>query len=256
MKKLVNKVFLMSLGLAVVLSTSFASADSVKSDNLKVASKDAIKLEFQKLDGTIKEVGDHQLKVQDKDNKVYIVPVGVFEKMEEYKALDLKVGTAVSLEGFDPGKHQPDLKTEDGKPGHVKTKVMIIQDLKEGELPDVKKDVDGKAEGEVIISEEGMTADQVIPVTPEEAGKALKAESFKEGENKAGETKALEGKGEIRSFSIKVNDDGSGAWIEKLESQEGDLFLPHSVTANGKTVRLVTKSAPVKIMIEKDVLKK
>ena len=53
--------------------------------------------------GTIKEIDDNYMKIEDEQGKVFTVPLYRFAQLEEFKTLNLQVGDTVTVDGFGTG---------------------------------------------------------------------------------------------------------------------------------------------------------
>lgn len=78
----------------------------------KHAAIDAIKVESKTIKGTVKEVNKYGIKVKGEDNKVYVIPIGIFEKTDEFKSMKLKAGDSITVEGPDFEKMQSQMKNQ------------------------------------------------------------------------------------------------------------------------------------------------
>ncbi|MTI57467.1 hypothetical protein [Geosporobacter ferrireducens] len=261
---------ILSTALLLTLSTSlFTSPVSAKELDKQEDLGDVLsvrqEIEWDVLEGTIKEIGDFNWVVEDLEGKEYTVPVLGIKDLEEYQAADVQVGQKVSITGKDLSKlesgqmvriarngsqldaNEGDLDLNVAKTREIKDALISTFETK-GELKveamriDKDKLEEIKAKGGDIVLKE-LKED----IDPEKIKEFGNIRVFEKGQELSGELKERLGK------AFKIDEEGTETMAVKGAPIGGDVFLPQEITVNNRTISLpqmMIKAIPAALTLE------
>ncbi|MDF2987767.1 MAG: hypothetical protein K0R50_3277 [Eubacterium sp.] len=199
------------------------NVQAVKADSVPVLY--SVKLLPTEITGVIEDISELEMKVKVKAGEIYVVPLGLFSKQEDFKALGLAKGVEVTLKSLKPDiSGTSELKTSAGLALEIEGKDIKSTDIIEST---------DAAQAVVAIEAAGVV----------DMGKLVKV--FPEPED----GQKLEGGNVI--FSVE-SADGKEPELKKITIGEGEqFFVATEITANGKTAKLEKSNT---VMITKNII--
>lgn len=253
-KKVLSTALLLALSTAMLITPVSANeADDYGTVETIEISSQAV--ELKELKGSIKEIREMELVVEDADGKEYIVPIFGFKQLEEYQAADLQVGDEIELKGF--GSQM------------MEGVFTATAALMEGETVLKLKKADGEIVPDIAINW-GATdlKDNSIVVSTVSAAKAKElskeeieklmqkanADSIELSRDESGiSVRVFNGNIETAEALVNNNQDFVVSMLNPVEEiaglslentmslramPSGDLFIANEITVNGITLKL------------------
>lgn len=175
--------------------------------------------------GTVKEIDDNFMKIEDEQGKVFTVPLYRFSQLEEFKDLNLQVGDTVTVDGFGNGKPASIAISAVPFAGEINLKEINPEDL-----PQIDR--------------------EAVQITVQAVPAAGLTWSFKGGEGEAAMLEPIDPEAiKINPEELKLNAENAtlitsstlpaagGFFLEEGEVLE-NVFIAQSITVGEKTVKL------------------
>lgn len=231
MKRLLYGVLTCTLALSLMPSASFAAdkndtktaAAAVAAENGNVAQRFFVAATSDIVTGTIEEINEAGMKVAAEGGKLYYVPLEEFRSQEGFAALELKVGTAVSLKS--PQSTKPfTMRLETPKEDNGSFTVSVLPALEASEgivTASAPLSISISASDKVITDSEG-----IVP-----AGEAVTVVKAEKVAGRIGEP--------AEKLSIAVSDT---IYLHSMDLSKITVVFPAGeISANGKTLSVQEK---------------
>ncbi len=260
-KKVLSVALLLALSTAMLITPVSANEvdDYGTVETIEISSQ---AVELKELKGSIKEIREMELVVEDADGKEYIVPIFGFKQLEEYQAADLQVGDEIELKGHGSQMMAGlSIAARELKDGET---VLELRKAEGGNLPEIaisweaeEKATELKDRLTTISAVRAMRIENLSEEDIEKLKQSPSTDIIKEDDAAAG-TRVKIFNGNIETFEV-VGDQELGFTlnisdltgdIEKAMAS-GELFIANEITVRGVTLKLenmVESRAAIKVI--------
>ncbi|QUH18817.1 hypothetical protein [Alkaliphilus sp. B6464] len=254
MKRILSTALLLTLSSSLIATPVFANEanQNVKSTNVLYANQE---MDLHVLEGTIKDIREFDLVVEDSEGKEYVVPILGFKNLEEYQTANVEVGQKILLKGIDLSESKPGILVKAIHADdiiHFDTndlEIVETDEFRDKVIPNFKITKQLDTEAATAIDE----ADLDDMKTKSSGAVRIKSKSdfdenkvqelrnigiLEKGKNISSEDQVQFGK------AVMIDSEGTEGMAVKVTPFSDNMFIPQEITINEVTIKLpmMTKS--------------
>lgn len=254
MKRILSTALLLTLSSSLIATPVFANEanQNVKQTNVLYANQE---MDLHVLEGTIKDIREFDLVVEDSEGKEYVVPILGFKNLEEYQAANVEVGQKILLKGIDLSESKPGILVKAIRADD--TINLDTNDLEIVETDEFRDKIISNFKITKQLDTEAATAIDEADLddmkTKSSGAIRIKSKSDFDG-NKVQELRNIDILEKGKNISsedqvqfgkaVMIDSEGTEGMVVKVTPFSDNMFIPQEITINEVTIKLpmMTKS--------------